>query len=83
MGTLGLLPGLPTEEEEMQAEYRKVEVDTLAATVRDDLDLAEDMSSSLEVVLWAYARALRGKFSARESLLPRKASGCGSDGYFC
>ena len=50
----------PREDEEMQAEHREIEVDTLAATVRDDLDFAEDMSSSLEVVLRGYAMPTPG-----------------------
>jgi hypothetical protein len=66
MGTLRRLPGLPTEEEEMQADYLEIEVDLLATGLRDELDFAEDVSSSPDVVLQAYVRALLRKFAPEQ-----------------
>jgi len=60
------LPGLPTEEDKTRAEQLEIEVDMLATSLRDDLDLAEDTTSSPEVVLRGYIRALRSKFTIRE-----------------
>jgi hypothetical protein len=60
------LPSLPAEDDEMQVEDVEIEVDALATSLWDDLDLAEDASSMPEVVLRGYVRALRRKFSASE-----------------
>lgn len=66
IGTLRRLPGLPTDQDEMEAEHFEIEVDHLATGIREQLDLAADMSSSPEVALHASVRALLRSFTAEQ-----------------
>lgn len=66
MGKIRKLPGIPTEEDEMAAEFEAIETDMLVATMRSELDRADDVSSSSEISLRAYVRALLERFSAKE-----------------
>ncbi|CAH0127159.1 hypothetical protein [Roseomonas sp. CECT 9278] len=50
----------------MEAEYFEIEVDHLATGIREQLDLAEDMSSSPAVALRASVRALLRSFTGEQ-----------------
>ncbi len=66
MTTVRSWEGLPTDDDKERAEEINIEVDLLATSLREHLDLAEDMSSSPEVVLRGYVLALRDKFTPDE-----------------
>ncbi len=66
MSTVREIPGIPTEDDKERAENEEAEISLMAVCLEDDLDLAEEFSSSRNVVLRGYIRALRQKFTAKE-----------------
>ena len=66
MGTVRRWEGLATEEDEHRAEYFEFEVKMAATGAGEQIDAAVDMSSSSDIALRAYVRALICRFGAGE-----------------